>query len=90
MGAVATRLFGSGGHFAPRLPSLDPLQFRSLYDLAPMKATLSRLIDFGRLNSGDVRVGIVATDVESGEPVLFDCEWHHRDGSSARKLRLPS
>jgi NTE family protein len=79
LGAMTARLFGSAGHFVPRLPSLNPLRFHSLYDLAPLRATLSRLIDFDRLNSGDIRVAIVATDVETGEPVLFDSA-HDRIG----------
>jgi NTE family protein len=33
---------------------------------------LRKLIDFDRLNSGRTRVSIVATDIESGEPVVFD------------------
>jgi NTE family protein len=70
MGALGTRMFGSFGHFAPRLPS--SVQFRSLYDLAPMKARLAELIDFARLNGGETRISIGTTDVESGEPVIFD------------------
>jgi NTE family protein len=72
MGAIRTRLVGSPGHFHPRIPPATPLAFHSLYDLAPMKQRLSALIDFGRLNSGEVRVCIAATDIETGEPVIFD------------------
>jgi NTE family protein len=72
MGAIRTRLVGSAGHFHPRIPPATPFAFHSLYDLAPMKQRLSTLIDFGRLNSGEVRVCVAATDVESGEPVIFD------------------
>lgn len=74
--AMSAHLFGSMGYFHPRAPSLDPLNFRSLYDLAPMRQRLKRLVDFGRLNSGEMRISIAATDVESGDPVLFDS----RDG----------
>lgn len=72
--AMSAHLFGSAGHFHPRMPSLDALRFRSLYDLAPMRQRLQELIDFGHLNSGDVRISIAATDVESGDPVVFDSE----------------
>lgn len=72
MAAIQSRLFGRVGFFHPRLPSLDLFRFRSLYDLSPMKERLTRLIDFGRLNSGELRVSIVATDIESGAPVIFD------------------
>jgi NTE family protein len=71
-GAVGTRLVGSHGHFRPRRPSIDPFVFRSLYDLRPMRERLQALIDFGRLNSGETRICVVATDIGSGEPVIFD------------------
>jgi NTE family protein len=72
MGALRSRLVGSPGHFHPRIPSINPFEFESLYDLAPMRERLLRLIDFGRLNSGEIRVCVVATDMQSGEPVTFD------------------
>src|SRR3954452_10152192 len=71
-GAVGTRLVGSHGHFYPRRPSIDPFVFRSLYDLTPMRERLQALIDFGRLNSGETRICVIATDIGSGEPVTFD------------------
>ncbi len=70
--AIGTRLMGSRGHFHPRLPSFDPFAFRSLYDLSPMRERLRSMIDFGRLNSGEIRISVVATDIASGEPVIFD------------------
>src|SRR3954471_14257941 len=72
MGAIRTRLVGSSGHFHPRIPPASPFKFRSLYDLAPMRERLAALIDFGRLNSGEVRVCVAATDIVTGEPVIFD------------------
>ena len=72
MGAIRTRLVGSAGHFHPRIPSMNPFGFRSLYDLAPMKERMARLIDFGHLNSGEIRICVAATDIETGEPVIFD------------------
>jgi NTE family protein len=72
MAAIETRLTGSAGFFRPRFPWLDPFRFRSFYDLAPMRERLESLIDFGRLNDGMPRVSIAATDLESGEPVIFD------------------
>jgi NTE family protein len=44
----------------------------SLYDLTPLRATLSELVDFDLLNRGDVRVTVVAVDLVSGEPVIID------------------
>ncbi len=70
--AVRTRLFGAPGHFRPRL-SLNPVKrFESLYDLTPMRTRLEKLVDFGRLNDGSMRVSIAATDIETGELVVFD------------------
>jgi NTE family protein len=66
-----TRLFGAAGHFRPRMPNaLGP--FRSLYDLTPMRQRLERLVDFGRLNSGEIRLSVATTDIETGELVVFD------------------
>ncbi len=72
MSAIGTRLAGAPGFFYPRLALhlLDRTQ--SLYDLAPTRAKLETLIDFGRLNAGEIRITVATTDVESGECVLFD------------------
>jgi NTE family protein len=72
LSAVQTRLFGAIGHFCPRTPGLPFEDFKSLYDLGPMRRTLERLLDFPRLNSGEMRLTVAATDIETGEPVLFD------------------
>jgi NTE family protein len=37
-----------------------------------MRDRLNSLIDFGRLNSGEVRICVAATDVETGDPVFFE------------------
>jgi NTE family protein len=37
-----------------------------------MQGRLAKLIDFDRLNGGGVRISIAVTDVESGEPCIFD------------------
>lgn len=73
MAAIGTRLLGSEGHFHPRLPT-EPLRFRSLYDLAPTRERLARLVDFGRLNGGEMRMTIATTDLKSGDVVLFDSQ----------------
>jgi NTE family protein len=71
LNAINTRLFGHAGFFHPRLP-MPASHFGGLYDLGPTRGRLTRLIDFARLNSGDPRITICATDLESGDPVLFD------------------
>jgi NTE family protein len=69
--AVRTRLLGSAGHFRPRTP-LPWGNFKSLYDLSPVRQRIDALVDFDRLNSGEVRFTVAATDIESGELVMFD------------------
>jgi NTE family protein len=44
----------------------------ALFDLAPLLARLPDFVDFERLNGGDCRIALVATDVETGERVVFD------------------
>jgi len=72
LGAVRSRVVGSPGHFHPRLPSMNPFGFRSLYDLSPMRERLPKLIDFDLLNSGETRICFAATDIETGDPIIFD------------------
>jgi NTE family protein len=71
LSALQARMFGVRRHFHPRLA--NPFEeFRSLYDLAPMREQLQKLVDFERLNSGETRVCVATTDIESGEQVVFD------------------
>jgi NTE family protein len=74
LGAITTRLLGSAGHFHPRMPSANPFEFRSLYDLKPMRERIAALTDFDRLNGGEMRLCVAATDIESGDPVIFDTD----------------
>jgi NTE family protein len=69
---LQTRLFGAHGHFRPRTAAYNASSFQSFYSLLPMRTRLQKLVDFDRLNDGDVRITIVATDVETGEMVTFD------------------
>ncbi|MCK1653472.1 patatin-like phospholipase family protein [Bradyrhizobium sp. 149] len=71
MNSLNARLFGRAGFFYPRLP-IGSSRFNGLYDLGPTRDRLRQLIEFERLNAGDPRVTICATDVESGDAVLFD------------------
>lgn len=69
--AARTGLLGRPGLFHPRLPMAgDPTP--GLYDLAPLRGHLEQAVDFARLNGGEVRVSIAATDLVSGERVVFD------------------
>jgi NTE family protein len=71
MSSINTHLFGSAGFFCPRVP-LPTSRFNGVYDLTPARERLNTLIDFGRLNEGAIRITIVATDVQTGDAVLFD------------------
>jgi NTE family protein len=77
---VQTRMLGRAGAFQPRLPALPLGGAISLYDLAPLRTRLGRFIDFDRLNSGDIRVSVVATDIETGEEMVFDTGRRDRIG----------
>jgi NTE family protein len=70
--AMQTRLFGRSGLFMPRMPELLWERQPGLYDMRPLRATLNDLIDFDRLNSGEVRLSIMTTDAETGDSVVFD------------------
>lgn len=71
LSSINTRLLGHTGFFHPRL-ALPSFPFTGLYDLGPTRERLQRLIDFGRVNIGELRISICATDLESGDAVLFD------------------
>ncbi len=44
----------------------------SLFDTAPMAATLDRSVDWDRVAAGRTRLSIAAVDLQSGEDALFD------------------
>jgi len=69
--------FGVPGFFTPRVPPafLYPPgapQALSLYDTAPLKATLEELVDFDRINSGEMRLSVGAVNVRTGNFTYFD------------------
>jgi|HubBroStandDraft_1064217.scaffolds.fasta_scaffold06091_3 NTE family protein len=81
MSAAFALAFGAPGFFAPRLPLpwLQPagtLEATSYYDTTPLKATLERLVDFDRINSGAMRFSIGAVNVLTGNFVYFDNATH--------------
>ena len=63
---------GQRGFFVPRpLPGQGPDQ-ASLYDTAPLRASLEELVDFDLLNSGAMRVSVGAVNVRTGNFEYFD------------------
>ncbi len=74
-------LGGAPGFFTPRVTPtfLHPPGSSaavSFYDVAPLKATLERLVDFDRLNAGAMRFSVGAVNVRTGNFVYFDSTTH--------------
>ena len=70
---LSGKLFGRPALFRPRMEALfDPAASPGLQDAAPLRATLARLVDLGRLNDGPMHVSLLAVDVQTGEEVVFD------------------
>jgi NTE family protein len=71
--ALRALLLGQPGLFRPRLAVGAGIGAApALYDLEPLRERLPELLDFDRLNNGGTRLSVVATDVVSGERVVFD------------------
>ena len=69
---LGTRI-GRTGLFRPLpWPSIIAGHAIALYELAPLARKVERLVDFDRLNSGEIRVSIVATDLNTGEATILD------------------
>ena len=79
--AGATLFEGAPGFFKPRFPPpyLSPpgtVEATSWYDTTPLRSTLERLIDFDRINSGEMRFSVGAVNIRSGNFVYFDSTSH--------------
>jgi NTE family protein len=76
MAGLRSRLFGRPGLFLPSMPKLmgeaSGFGGGGIYDLSPAAATLERIVDFDRIAGGRTRLTVNATDLLTGEPVLFD------------------
>ena len=79
--AMGIMMFGAPHFFTPRLlspvffpsPNADQLSF---YDVAPLKATLERLVDFDLLNAGAMRFSVGAVNVKTANFAYFDSTTH--------------
>lgn len=72
---------GAPGLFSPRnIPPFLALagtpDATSFYDTSVLKGTLERLIDFDRINAGEIRFSVGAVNVTSGNFVYFDNSTH--------------
>ncbi|MGO7209501.1 patatin-like phospholipase family protein [Rhizobium ruizarguesonis] len=79
--AYATLMDGATGFFTPRpvppfFSSAGSIEAESFYDVAPLKATLERLVDFDRINTGAMRFSVGAVNVRSGNFEYFDTTTH--------------
>ena len=77
LASLQSLFFGVPGFFTPRMPPA-PLQPHgtigaiSYYDTSLLKDTLERLVDFERLNSGELRFAVAAVNVRTGNLTYFD------------------
>lgn len=79
--AINTLFFGAPHFFVPRLPSPaiwppGAPDKASYYDNSQLRTTLERLVDFDRINSGEMRFSVGAVDVRSGNFIYFDSKKH--------------
>ncbi len=70
---------GIPGFFAPRMPPAllslpGTLETISFYDTTPLHKTLLELVDFDRINSGEVRLSVGAVNVLTGNFTYFDTQ----------------
>jgi len=74
MAAASAVMQGQSGFFHPRVmaPGGGSPDQTSFYDTTPMLETLERFADFDRINSGETRVSLGATNVATGNFVYFD------------------
>ena len=80
--ALGIMLFGAPHFFTPRMlpPLIWPAKTAgsvSYYDVAPLKDTLERLVDFDCLNSNRMRFSVGAVNVRTGNFIYFDNHTHH-------------
>ena len=77
LAAGGVAMNGVAGFFTPRYPP-PPFQpngtaaATSWYDTAPLRATLERLVDFDRINTGPMRLSVGAVNVGTGNFAYFD------------------
>jgi NTE family protein len=77
--AMGALLWGAPGFFQPRVPPPVFLPVSgpgnlSYYDVSPLKSLLGRLVDFDRVNSGQMRLSVGATNVRTGNLTVFDTD----------------
>jgi len=79
--AGATLFEGAPGFFQAAVSAayLSPpgtVEATSWYDTTPLRSTLERLVDFDRINAGEMRFSVGAVNIRSGNFVYFDSTTH--------------
>ncbi len=79
--AGGTLVQGAAGFFTPRMPPpyFSPpgtIEATSWYDTKPLRSTLENLVDFDRINAGEMRFSLGAVNIRSGNFVCFDSNTH--------------
>jgi NTE family protein len=79
--ALGILLFGAPNFFSPRFPppawwGTNHVDVVSYYDVAALRATLERLVDFDRINAGSMRFSVGAVNVRTGNFIYFDNTTH--------------
>ena len=80
--ALGTLLYGAPNFFTPRPfpPMMWPAETAgsvSYYDVAPLKNTIERLVDFDCINSNRMRFSVGAVNVGTGNFTYFDNSTHN-------------
>jgi NTE family protein len=76
LSATRAVVAGAPGFFTPRAPppflQSGGAAATSFYDLEPLRKTLNGLVDFARINAGEMRLSVGAVGVRSGNFTYFD------------------
>ena len=84
--AMGTMLWGAPSFFKPRipppffLPAGNPGNL-AFYDISPLKTLLESLVDFDRINAKEMRFGVGAVNIKTGNFIYFD-NLTHKVGSA--------
>ena len=82
MAATNALMNGAPGFFKPRQPNpwlhaRGTVEATSYYDTTPLRQTLERLVDFDRINAGQMRFSVGAVNVRTGNFAYFNAGTHH-------------
>jgi NTE family protein len=73
-------MFGNPRFWRPRSDYFSSQHWTSLYDVSPMRETLTTVCDFDRLNDASrIRFAVTATNVQSGVQITFANSVKNRD-----------